>query len=136
MLKQLGFVANMIKWIMWYATIIIFSMLMNNSPSKPFKIQREIRQGGPISSFLFNIISESLNFIIDEAYSKGLISGLKVGDENIEATHLNYDTILFLEKDDLTFINYRRLLECFSVMTSLEVHFSKSTLVSSSKNNP
>lgn len=83
---------------MWcVSTASMSSMIVNGSPCEPFKFQKGLRQGDPISSFLFNIVSKALNFVISEACSKDLIFGIRNGRDNIELTHLQYadDTLLF-----------------------------------------
>lgn len=40
------------------------------------------------------------------------------------------DTILFIPQDNIFMINYKRWLECYDLMTGLEINFSKSALVS------
>lgn len=79
----------MIKWIMWFVSTASISLLVDGVPCEPFKIQRVSRQGDPISPSLFNIVFESLNYVISEAFSKGSISGLCIGFNGIELTHLN-----------------------------------------------
>lgn len=117
---------------MWCVTTPTISVIINGVPSEPFKTHRGPRQGDPISYFLFNIVSEFLSWVISEAVRKGLISGVKIGVENVVLTHLQYadDTLIFLPNDDNTVSNYKRLLECFSLMTGLEINYSKSTIVS------
>lgn len=69
--------------------------------------------------------------MINEAYLKGLILGVHVGVNKIALTHLQYvdDTILFLAKDDITVQYYKRLLDCFILMTGLEINYNKSSLI-------
>lgn len=70
--------------------------------------------------------------------SKGLISGVNVGDNNVFITHLQYvdDTLLFLPQYYNIVVNYKRLLQCFSIMTDLDINYSKSSLISWNNNNP
>lgn len=121
----------MVKWIMWCVSTSSVLVMVNGVPCEPFRMNRGLRQVDPISSFLFNIVDEPLNFVINKPYSKGLISGIHVGENRVQFTHLQYadDTILFILKDSTTVINYRRLLECFRIMTGLEIRFSKSSLI-------
>lgn len=80
---------------------------------------------------------ESLTFIVREACNKGLISGVEIGKDRVMVTHLQYadDTILFLPKDTNALLNYRSLLDCFSIMSGLQINYNKSTLVSWNKKN-
>lgn len=77
---QINLGSNMIKWLLWCVITTSISVLLNGVPSEPFKIHKALRQGDPISSFSFNIVAESLNFVILEAFSNGLISGLHTED--------------------------------------------------------
>ncbi|XP_028096117.1 uncharacterized protein LOC114296033 [Camellia sinensis] len=52
------------------------SILVNGSPTSEFKPQRGLRQGDPLSSFLFNIVVEGLNILLGRALQMGLIKGV------------------------------------------------------------
>lgn len=131
MLTQVGIGPRMKKWIMWCITSASIFVMVNGSPTEPFKLQRGIRQGDPISSFIFTIVSEALNFVIRKAKELGLIDGLRIGSDQILVTHLQFadDTLLFIPQDSNVIRNYRRLLQCFGLMTGLEVNFDKSALI-------
>lgn len=131
MLDQVGFGPRMKRWLMWCITTASISVIINGSPSEPFKMQKGIRQGDLISSFIFSIVGEALNYIILEAKTKGLIKGLEIGKDNIELTHLQFadDTIIFLPGDSEVVLNYRRLLSCFSLMAGLTINFQNSNLI-------
>lgn len=90
MLEQKGFRHNMIKWLMCCVSTPTISILINGVPTEPFRIHRGLRQGDPIFPFLFNMVLESLSFVIGEAVSKDLIAGVQVGENNVTITHLQY----------------------------------------------
>ncbi|GJX14815.1 hypothetical protein Tco_0206573 [Tanacetum coccineum] len=58
-----------------------------------------VRQGDPLSPFLFIISVEGLNVMVKEAVEKGVFNGVKVEREDIMISHLQYvdDTIFFGE---------------------------------------
>lgn len=60
MLELVGQGLRMRKWIIWCVQTVSISIMINGSPYEPFKLKKGIRQGDPISPFLFTIISESL----------------------------------------------------------------------------
>lgn len=57
---------------------------------------------------------------------------IEVRREGVELTRLQFadDTLIFVPQNFENFLNLKRLLDCFSVMTGLEVNYEKSSLVS------
>lgn len=118
------------QWLMWCVQSSSISVLVNGSPTPPFPMQKGLIQGDPVSSFLFNIVSESLNFIISSAKEKGLIEGILVGKDKVEVTHLKFadDALVFLPKNECVIKNFRRLLDCFGIMSGLKINYQKFVL--------
>lgn len=61
----------------------------------------------------------------------GLISGIPICKDKVELTHLQFvdDTLLFVTHDTKKLLNYKRLVQCSSLMSSLDINFGKSYLV-------
>lgn len=78
------------------------------------------------------MVGEALNFLIKEAKNFGFIGGLRLGHDELEVTHLQFadDKLLFIPKNSEMVINYRRILQCFSLMSELTINYTKSSLVS------
>ena len=62
-------------------TFLLFPL----SPSKLFKASRGIRQGDPLSLFLFTIVVEALSLQVKDV---GLIGGFEMGRSDEVITHL------------------------------------------------
>ncbi|XP_016199195.1 uncharacterized protein LOC107640158 [Arachis ipaensis] len=107
------------------------SVLINGSPSKPFKMERGLRQGDPLSPFLFVLVVDVLHRMLEEIVRNGRLSPLLVGRDHIQLSHLQFadDTILFCPPEDETIKNYKRLLRCFELMSGLSINFEKSSLI-------
>nr|XP_025681149.1 uncharacterized protein LOC112782780 [Arachis hypogaea] len=107
------------------------SLLINGSSSKPFKMERGLRQGDPLSLFLFVLVVDVLHRMIGEAIRNGRILLLLVGRDSIELSHLHFadDTILFCPPVEEIIKNYKRLLRCFELMSGFRINFDKSSLI-------
>jgi len=52
------------KWIKECVTTATASVLVNDSPTYEFPLQRDLRQGNPLSPFLFLLAAEGLNVMM------------------------------------------------------------------------
>ncbi|XP_071708603.1 uncharacterized protein [Rutidosis leptorrhynchoides] len=97
MMERMGFGHKWRKWILaclWSASV---SVLVNGSPTNEFSLQRGVRQGDPLSYFLFIVASEGLNIITKVAIANGLYKGVKIGSDNVLISHLQCaDDTIFL----------------------------------------
>lgn len=107
------------------------SVLVNGSPSKEFGMKRGLRQGDPLSPFLFNMVVEGLHMMLVQALNKGMIEGYKVGSKGTVISHLQFadDTIIFCPDDEKVAVNIKRILRCFELVSGLKINFTKSSLV-------
>nr|GEV33571.1 hypothetical protein [Tanacetum cinerariifolium] len=55
------------------------SILINGDPTSEFSIKRGLRQGDPLSTFLFIHVMEGLHYAMSNTVSSGLIRGIKLG---------------------------------------------------------
>ncbi|XP_071694510.1 secreted RxLR effector protein 78-like [Rutidosis leptorrhynchoides] len=72
-MKSLGFGPKWIKWVMACLTSASISVLVNGSLTRELKLKRGVRQGDPISPFLFIIAAEGLYILIKKAVESGFI---------------------------------------------------------------
>ncbi|XP_052117631.1 secreted RxLR effector protein 78-like [Arachis duranensis] len=70
-LQKMGFGHKWRAWVIEYVTTTSMSVLINGSPSKPFKRQRGLRQGDPLSPFLFVLVVDVLHRMVGEAVRNG-----------------------------------------------------------------
>nr|GEW04791.1 hypothetical protein [Tanacetum cinerariifolium] len=74
------------------------SVLVNGSPTDEFELHRGLRQGDPLSHFLFILAIEGLHAYTSKAESLGLFKGCSVGRDNLYISHLMYaDDVIFIE---------------------------------------
>ncbi|KAM6546692.1 hypothetical protein CsatB_027428 [Cannabis sativa] len=105
-----GFSDKSRKLVMSCVSSVSYSVLLNGCPLKKFMPQRGLRQGDPLSPFLFLLCQEVLLKLILKAEAQGLIHGIKIGRSTPQVSHLMFvdDTILFAranERDAKTLID-------------------------------
>jgi len=76
-LEAFGFSKQWIKWVLALIKSPRYSILVNGAPSVPFSPSRGIRQGDPLSPFLFVILMEGLSRLIAKKKAEGQIRGLQ-----------------------------------------------------------
>ena len=89
------------KWIKKCVSTVTTSILVNGSPTDEFPFQRGLRQGDPLSPFLFSLATEGLNAMMNSVVDNNLYKGYGVGTSNsVVVSHLQFadDTLLLGEK--------------------------------------
>eukprot|EP00253_Pinus_taeda_P035653 PITA_35653 len=129
-LNAFGFCRTWIKWIMALIKSPRYSILVNGAPSTPFAPSRGIRQGDPLSPFLFIILLEGLSRTIAKKKAEGKIKGLQPIRSLPATTHQQFvdDTMLHGTPTVREAVAYRDTLDLFSQAFGMEINFSKSTI--------
>jgi len=65
-MEPYGFYNHWIKWVMTLVSMTNFSILVNGASTKPFYPSRVLRQGDPLSPFLFLLMMEGLSRTIKD----------------------------------------------------------------------
>ncbi|XP_073266626.1 uncharacterized protein [Populus alba] len=82
-----------------YAMHIMAKMfvLVNGSPTEEFYLAKGLRQGDPLSPFLFNIAVQGLSCMLQRGCDLGLTSGINIGNTWLVISHLQFadDTLMF-----------------------------------------
>ena len=130
-MENMGFHSTWRGWVMKCVTTAYMSILIYGSPSTPFKLQIGLRQGDPLSPFLFLLVADVFNKMVTYAKGLGYIEGITIGRDTVELSHLQFadDPLFFSLASASCLKNYRCMLACFSLMSGLNVNYSKSALI-------
>ena len=130
----MGFCAKWVGWAKWCISTTSFSVLVNGTPAGFFNSSKGLRQGDPISPYLFVLGMEALSCLIKRAVSGGFLTSYRVkgrGGEGVQLTHLMYadDTLIFYDasKDQLAHLSY--VLMWFEVISGLRINLDKSEII-------
>ncbi|KAJ0811025.1 putative RNA-directed DNA polymerase [Helianthus annuus] len=129
-LTHMGFPSRWKTWIMGILFSGKASVLVNGTPTGEFQYKRGLRQGDPLSPFLFTIAMEALHVLMVRAVSSGIIQGVKMPNNGLILSHLFFadDSIFMGEWDEGNLKNLRRVLRIFYMMSGLKVNHNKSFL--------
>lgn len=66
-------------WINWIRQLVVggsIGIMVNGEDSSYFKNGKGLRQGDPLSPFLFSLVGDALSRMLNKATNKGLVKGL------------------------------------------------------------
>ena len=112
-----GFSDKWIKWINQCITTTSFSILLNGGSYGFFHPQRGLRQGDPLSLFLFIMGTEVLSRLLPKAENTGQIHGIRVARGITPITHLMF-------ADDLLLFTRSSHEELNAILNCLEIYQS------------
>ena len=106
-----------------------FSFLFNGQPLSWLSAPKEVRQGIPISPYLFILISQNLTAIINYVLRTNMVLGFDIRLLN-NFNHLMYadDLILITEASRLAAKNIKFCVSIYSQLTSQNPNTSKSVI--------
>ena len=109
------FAEEWVNWILSCVTSSSFSVIINGEPSNLFTASRGLRQGDPLSPYLFIIMVEGLGIFINSQVGQGLIHGWSWNDSLPSYSHHQFvdDTVLMGMARVSEAINFRRALDIY-----------------------
>ncbi|GJW55102.1 RNA-directed DNA polymerase, eukaryota, reverse transcriptase zinc-binding domain protein [Tanacetum coccineum] len=129
-LRKFGFGEKWCKWIGGCLRTSRGSVLVNGSPTNEFQFCRGLKQGDPLSPFLFILVMESLHASFQRVVDAGLFSGIRL-DNSTCISHLFYadDAIFMGQWKSSNIENITRVLDIFHKASGLRINMAKSKLL-------
>ncbi|XP_071689351.1 uncharacterized protein [Rutidosis leptorrhynchoides] len=130
MFTSLGFGSKWCAWIRGCLESAKTSVLVNGSPTREFCIRRGLRQGEPLSPFLFIIVMEGLHIAFQRSMECNLIRGINIGSLDVSLSHFLYadDVIIFSEWRLQDLRHIITILKVFFLVSGLRINVNKSQL--------
>lgn len=103
------------------------SVLVNGSPSGAFNLQKGLRQGDPLSPFIFLLVAEGLSLLMKKATNGGFFAPAEIGRNKIGVSHLQFeDDTIFLGSASVENARVmKRILKIMELVSGLRVNYDK-----------
>ncbi|KAM1949581.1 hypothetical protein ACFX15_009620 [Malus domestica] len=127
-LTKMGFSQTWIKLIMLCVTTVSYSVLVNGCPRGYILPSRGLRQGDPLSPYLFILCAEGLSALIALRERRGLINGISICPEAPSISHLLFadDSLLFCRATESDCRQIREVLKVYERASGQKVNLEKS----------
>ncbi|GAU48422.1 hypothetical protein TSUD_405520 [Trifolium subterraneum] len=128
MLLRLGFSNKWVQWMMMCVSTVNYSVLMNFDKVGPIYPGRGLRQGDPLSPYLFILATEGLTALIKQSIGRGELHGIKICRGAPMVSHLLFadDCFMFCRANISEATHLMSLLDTYSAASGQEINLSKS----------
>ncbi|KAA3477129.1 reverse transcriptase [Gossypium australe] len=128
MMKALGFHVDWIVLIMRCVSSVSYSICFNGRDSEWFSPSRGLRQGDPLSPYLFLICAEGFSTLLEDAKQRGRMGGAPIGREKLSINYLFFadDCILFGDTTREGAKTVRDIIQEYEMCTGQKVNYDKS----------
>ena len=127
---EMGFANEWIELIMMCVSTVTYIVLVNGKEVGPIVLGRGLRQGDPLSPYLFILCAEGLSSLIEAIENRGEIHGCKVSRGTPIISHLLFtdDSLLLFRATGVESSSIRRVLLTYEMISGQAVNFQKSSI--------
>ncbi|KAL9668767.1 hypothetical protein QQ045_006307 [Rhodiola kirilowii] len=128
---RLGFEEICVRRIMQLVTSVKYSVRVNDEYTDYIVPQRGLRQGDPLSPYLFIICTEGFSALINHYKLRGLIDGIKICRRAPVVSHLLFadDSLIFMKITDHSIRHVKALLSEYEYISGQSINYHKSEAV-------
>jgi len=136
-LESMGFPNQLISTIMKCVSSVTFAILINGQPTKTFTFQRGLRQGDPLSPYLFLLCADVLSGLLKTAQDKKVIQGIKIAKEAPMISHLLLadENLIFCKANTIEAQAIKDNIAQYEAASGQNVNFEKSKIIFSKNTN-
>ena len=133
----MGFPDTWIERVMSCVSTPSFSILVNGRAYGMIHPSRGIRQGDPLSPYLFLLCAKGFTTLLDQAESEGRIKGVSICRGAHKVTNLMFvdDSLLFCQATQVEVETIAQILQTYEKASGQSINLEKSSAYFSSNNS-
>ena len=116
------------KWVAWMSMCMksMYSLRINGELTSPSPTSNGVRQGDPLSPYLFVIAMQILTALFEKAELEGELKPPSCGTTSMSHIIFADDQLVFLQADKQNACQLKSILEEFSTLFGLSINLQKS----------
>ncbi|CAO2039661.1 unnamed protein product, partial [Urochloa humidicola] len=130
-LLKLGFHRSWVDRVMTCVSLVCYTVRFNGAMSVPFTPTRRLRQGDPISPYLFLFVADSLSALIKKKVDDGVLKELTICRGVPDISHLLFadDTLLFFKASQQQVLVVKDILNSYAQCTGQLINPAKCSIL-------
>ena len=129
LMLKMGFAQKWVDLIIFCVSSVSYKVLLNGAPRGFIKPTRGIRQGDPISPFLFILCTEALVANLKDAEWNGRIQGLQISRASPSTSQFADDGLFFCKADPSQGQEIINILRIYGEASGQQLNAAKSSVM-------
>lgn len=130
-LVKLGFANTVVSLLMMCVKFVIYKVSVGRELVGPSYPSKGLRQGDPLSPYLFILCMEGLSIMLQKFEGEGALHGAKAAINAPMISHLFFadDSLLFFRADEREAIKVKDVLHEYEMASGQSINFQKSSMM-------
>jgi hypothetical protein len=131
MMRKLGFAEIWIQRIMLCVSSVSYQVRVNGSLTDVIIPERGLRQGDPLSPYLFLICAEAFSSLLNKSEIDGELEGIRICNGAPSFNHLLFadDSLVLIKASSESAKSLQNILQLYEVCSGQTINFDKSSIM-------